>query len=138
MFSEPCFHETMVITVPLGHNCFNKVILSMEIGSCLVFSVFLCAVCNATFVSFCFYILPRLTAEPSHIQNKNTHCLIWVLCFFFHTFVNFRVPLATPLGQIVSILGRCWCHCSSNFPKARRNAGKRFPPPLRLRRAQRV
>ena len=34
----------------------------------------------------------------------------------FQIFVDFRVPLADPLGQIGSIAGRCWCNLGSNFP----------------------
>ena len=31
-FFKPCFHEAIVITVPLGHRGFQKVTFSMEIG----------------------------------------------------------------------------------------------------------
>ena len=37
---DPAFHETRVITVPLGHRGFNKYIFSMEIGSFSVFVAF--------------------------------------------------------------------------------------------------
>jgi hypothetical protein len=40
-----------------------------------------------------------------------------VLAFeFFSIFVDFRVPLADPLGQIGSILDRSRCHFWFNFP----------------------
>ena len=35
---------------------------------------------------------------------------------YFHIFVDFRVPLADPLGQIGSIFDRSWYHLLSNVP----------------------
>jgi hypothetical protein len=41
----------------------------------------------------------------------------FVCCFvFFHISVDYRVPLADPLGQIGSILDRFRCHFWFNFP----------------------
>ena len=52
--------------------------------------------------------------------HKFLFFFIFVLAFafflFVHTFVDFRVPLADPLGQIGFILDRFWCHLWLNFP----------------------
>ena len=57
-FSRPAFPETMVVTVPFGPSGFQKVIVSMQIGSFPVFSDFLCAICYTTFLSL-FFIMPQ-------------------------------------------------------------------------------
>ena len=48
---DPYLHETMVITVPLGHRGFSKVICSMESGSSAVLAAFLCALFFTIFLS---------------------------------------------------------------------------------------
>ena len=50
-FSRIPFHETIVISVPLGH---REYICSMEIGSSSVFVAFCCAMFYKTFVSLVF------------------------------------------------------------------------------------
>ena len=54
---------------------------------------------------------PFLEEIAAHKKNKK---LIFVFAFvfflLFHISVDFRVPLADPLGQIGSILDRFWCH----------------------------
>ena len=40
---DPAFHETIVITMPLGPAGFFKIIFSIEIGSFSICSTFLCA-----------------------------------------------------------------------------------------------
>ena len=49
--SDPDFHQTIVITVPLGPTGFSKVIFSIEIGSFSICSTFLCAMLYITFSS---------------------------------------------------------------------------------------
>ena len=51
-FREPCCHETIVITVSLGHRGFFKYNLSMEIGWFSVVVAFRCAMCYTTILSF--------------------------------------------------------------------------------------
>ena len=43
-------------------------------------------------------------------------CVCVGVFLFVHILVDFRVPIADPLGQIGSILDRFWCHLWSNFP----------------------
>ena len=44
---------------------------------------------------------------------------VFAFAFFsiFHIVVDFRVPLADPLGKIGSILDRFWYRCWSNIPE---------------------
>ena len=53
-FFKPCFHETIVITVPLGLVAFKRSFLSMEIGSFSVLVAFRCALFNTTLLSLFF------------------------------------------------------------------------------------
>ena len=53
-FRDPAFHETIVITVPLGHRGFQKYIFLMQIGSLSAFVAFRCAMFYTTFLSLVF------------------------------------------------------------------------------------
>ena len=53
---DPAFHDTIVITVPMGTTVFLKVVLLFEIDPFSFFSVFLCAIFYPTFVSLFFVI----------------------------------------------------------------------------------
>ena len=60
---------------------------------------------------------PFFEEIAAHKKNVFSHFCVCVCVFsIFHIFVDFRVPLADPLGQIGSILDRFWCHFWSNFP----------------------
>ena len=86
MFSEPCFHETIIITVPLGPSGFEKVICSMELGSFTVFVVFLCAICYTIF-SPCFFFVHKTLVNaqplsPPDFEESGAHKIKDVSSYF--------------------------------------------------------
>ena len=66
-FRDPAFHESTVITAPLGHRDFLTYTFSMEIGSFSVFGAFLYAMFYTKCLSLVFKknISKRLAVEPS-------------------------------------------------------------------------
>ena len=65
-FRDPAFHETIVITVPLGHRGFFKYFSFDGFGSISVFVAFRCALFYTTFLSLVFIKNgKRQTVEPS-------------------------------------------------------------------------
>ena len=119
--ADPAFHVTTVILVPLGPSVFKNMIFSMMIGYFSVFSVFRCAMFYMSFLSHLLKKLSKRPAvEPSDFWENRTRFqkqCFFLFCFFtfaffilFHIFVNFRLPLPTPLAQIGLICVRFWFH----------------------------
>ena len=61
--------------------------------------------------------------SPSFFDEIAAHFILFLICvfafalfLFCYIYVDFRVPLADPLGQIGFILDRFWYHCWFNFP----------------------
>ena len=103
---DPAFHETNVITVPLGPTGFWKVVSGLKIDPFSFFSVFLWSVFYTTFLSPFFHdttvnvkpLSPPIFEKIAHIWNKSICFLFWFFAFafllLFHIFVDFREPLA--------------------------------------------
>ena len=53
---------------------------------------------------------------------------------YFHFVVDFRVPLAPPLGQIGPIFDRCWCHVCSLLVENVERRRRKQPNDVTLRR----
>ena len=96
----------------------------MMIGYFSVFSAFRCAMFYMSFLSHLLKKLSKRPAvEPSDFWENRTRfqkqrfflfCIFTFAFFiFFHIFVNFRLPLPTPLAQIGLICGRFWFHFCS-------------------------
>ena len=109
--ADPAFHETTVITVPLGHRGFQKV--RFFDGDWFIFCfccVSLCCVLYSNFVA-CFH-KTSVNAKPLSAQNfeeiaahlKKKMFLIFAFAFdffrLFYIFVYLRGILADRLGQI--------------------------------------
>ena len=113
LVAHPCFHETIMITVPLGHGGFQKVICS-KVGSFLVFvSEFLCALFYVRFHLLLFFyqiwITPnrwalRLLRTSPHIKNKRYFLILvlcdYVFCFFILLLISWY-PLPPPWARLV-------------------------------------
>ena len=91
----------------------------MMIGYFSVFFAFRCAMFYMSFLSHLLKNLSKRPAvEPSDFWENRTRfqkqCLFLFCIFtfaffiFFHIFVNFRLPLPTPLAQIGLICDRFW------------------------------
>ena len=91
--------------------------------------VSLCSVLyNIFIIPFFFFKKTSVNAQPlsppffeeiaAHRKDLlfSHFCVCVCVFLLFHIYVDFRVPLADALGQIRSILDRCWCHFLSTFP----------------------
>ena len=95
LLAHPCFHETIVITVPLGHGGFRKIVLSMAIGSSSVLSAFLYALFNTTFVTSFHNTLvnarplspPIFEKIAAHQKNMSSHFGALRLRFLFVSYL---------------------------------------------------
>ena len=118
---DPAFHKTIIITVPFGPSVFEKVIFSLKIGSTSVFvCVSLCCVLYDILITF--VDKTPLNAQPlsppifekiaPHFKNNVFSYFGSLRLYFlnFHIFVDFRLPLSPPLGQIGPICDRLRFH----------------------------
>ena len=130
-FCAPCFHETIVITVPLRHRGFFKYIFSIEIGEVSVLVAFRCALFYTTILSF--FCTTSVNAQPlnppffEEITALKKGVFFSFVCLrfrFFYLFIlllTFWYPLPTPWARWAPFWIDCGAIVGLTFP--------RFPPP---------